>query len=367
MKKKALILLFPLLILSLFLIGCEEQRNSQLSEAETTDYTIKSNRVSGVLTDNISIDAVINLPAKLDEDEKNIAVYNAAMREFDKTKVINILEPKLKPEQYTYHTENVFGTELETAIYNDENASFNIGHMIYYESKACEFYSYLFREDLFESKKTLTFEPEEQALEHTFQILEELGISRPEWKKTYYMEKESLKEAEKEQSAYEYFADDLKKGKALYRGEWKDSDACYVFDLTVSVDSIPVLEKGYLIDDYLFVFGGGIRVFYSKDGIIGIEVEAVYDAGEISDTVEIAPLDTVLNQLKAKYESIMSDEKLEISNIGVKYIPEPQGRGRSELKLIPVWEVILKGQDGDNQYEIAVYYTIDGKKEKVLP
>lgn len=338
-----------------FMVACSgSNKHVKNSENEHDDEVIQSAAeenvwdikiISEQLNENLIAEANIELPKLFNGEVK---VINSVLKELDIDKVIEILMPD---------EENI--EQPVEGVYITEDKNINIGKYLSYSTQNVQYYSSIYSPEKCIENLALSFMEIDQAYQEVINTLKDIGVENITLKHVYSMDTNLMKQEEKIKMEDESFDEDLKNGRALYKGEWNDDDGCYVFEFEQNYNDIAILDNVYITSDDRCVFGGNVRVFFTKFGVESIVINAIYDKvseEEASMTIEQSE---ALNLLKRKYDTIIMTDNMVVTNMKITYIPVMNDKSGDEFQLVPAWDftIIAEGkQEAAEEYEIHIYF-----------
>lgn len=155
--------------------------------------------------------------------------------------------------------------------------------------------------------------------------------------------------------------------------DYTAEDDCYYFKLFASAGGFPItrVENGSA-ENGSFIPGSIIEATVSKDGIVDLYLNGVYQSSETISEGEGLDLDEAVSTLDEKYNSIIPDGTYEVEEIAFEYVPIFQGDGIS-AELTPAWRFLMKhtmefeGKTDDDlhtvtQYENVMFNALTGKE-----
>lgn len=178
----------------------------------------------------------------------------------------------------------------------------------------------------------LSFTGYANALAAVEKVLNAVGFPRHAVAEAYSLD---LATIEKHYSLYKAAAADKSRKKAD-EVSWSKDDECYMFLFRQMVDGIPLADVNWqegtrAVDEATESY---ITVYYSKDGVIRIEAQGIFDVslgGEDYTLISaVQALDTVIDS----YSEIVLDRKTEIVSMELNYVGIKTADG---YELVPAW------------------------------
>ena len=338
--KKLLLLLVTAMLVIVFFSGCSEKIGNETKIAAT-----KKNEIE------FPIDFPENVPEQM-------MVYDSMMHVFPVEKIKRTIYGNKKIPEMKSEKVKSFGREIDTLTYVGDDGFFSVNFGIYYENLEGKQYDYLFQEEIFQEKKDLKFQKEEKARKDAEDLIETMGLENMKIYKTYYMDADSLAETEIRKTKEDGFWDEVKAGRNLYKGVWREEDACYVFDARIEMDGFPLFELDYMDTDGTMVPGCMLRIFWTKNGVADIQLRAAYDLKETDEFRKLISTDQIEEIIQEKYRGILTEQKISKAEAELIYFPERKSKEVYELWAIPVWKVSYEVQDGENHYVFSEYYDV---------
>lgn len=325
-------------------MGCErvnnviEEQSAQMSVEETEQLNIAGEEHINLEVDGLlKIDANVNA-SKMDQEEaKQITASVSSQTENELLKQIIGLEEVSWEED-----------ELGNIYFSNEDYLVNIGQGVFYTTEwydRISNYGVWINESVieknFETEKNLSFKKLEEAKTEVKELLKDIGITEVKMIKTYSVEEKALRSRAEMQNNIDITKD----------------DEYYFFEMSMTLNGVPVKEFDYIRNDYLEVPGGGIQVAYNKNGIQFLQLSCIYEKIE-EKKMKIISVEELIDILIEKANLVPLDEPMEVNEISLVYYPVYTGKG--EVSLIPAWEVQLNIQD--NMITRQYYDAVNGKE-----
>ncbi|SHI12359.1 hypothetical protein SAMN02745196_03022 [Clostridium collagenovorans DSM 3089] len=314
----------------------EIDKTSIKTMLNTTPKHIKKN-----LGKNISIDAEVIVP-KVEEAPAFIGKHILIDEEYFVDKFFKNRKPEIK------ETERQMINEVEKIkIYTIENEEMVVGSgsVVYSKGNILEKYTLPIynREahgvlDVY-SNGNLEFMSREEAIGNVEEILSRNGVSIYGEAKVYALTAEKMKqEQEKAISENENVKQQIKEG-YLKKQEFVKDDECYVLFFRSEVNNIPITQDLYLDEvSGRVVEGINTEVWINKDGIISLIISNVVEKlSELENPENLLSVDEAMSKLQQRYDSVITDNKMNFNEITLEYVGIPDGKKVTEIKFVPTW------------------------------
>lgn len=186
------------------------------------------------------------------------------------------------------------------------------------------------------------------------ELLKELGLEV--YAKSEYMSYDHITLEKKNLEQFEGFADipefqDEIDG--IRRIPWSDEYDCYCFTYYGAVDGIKLNTSDRELKAS-FVPGSIIRAVYSREGIQRLEISCIYTPEKVLEERTLCNLDTVLDSIDRKYNSIILQGDYEVTSMELDYTATQSGTDTYTLE--PVWKCAVHHR----------YETQDKESERVV-
>lgn len=185
----------------------------------------------------------------------------------------------------------------------------------------------------------LPFESRKQAVEKIKAKLADFGIAiAPEYT-CYSLDHENLKKAE---NAYKKHLSSLPAEEANeYKSIDKWTSACdsYYFLFSAAVNNAPItpIDHGDFHSGKA-VFGSQIKVIYSKDGIMRLDTNVIYQKNSVKQANQkLITAEAALNKVPNGYKDVITSSKIKITGIHLEYVATLIGKSRMEFVMVPAW------------------------------
>lgn len=320
----------------------DSQETTTQDENTQDNSTQVLNTISQQLNENLTADAKIDLPESFNGEVK---IINTVLKKLDTDKVLATLMPDEEVEQPA------------EGVYLSDDKNLNIGNSLNFSTQNSLYYTSVYSPEKCAENAELPFMKIDKAYQEVVNTLKEIGFENITLNHVYTMDVNLMKQEDKIKSEDENFDEDLKNGRALYKGEWSEDDGCYVFELKQSYNDMAILDNAYVTADDTCVFGGKVRVFYTKNGVEAINIDAIYDKVDEEDATEAIDPNKALDLLKRKYDTIIMTDKMVVSNMKITYIPVLSDKDGGKFQLVPAWDLTIIPQEKENaSEEYHVYF-----------
>jgi hypothetical protein len=124
---------------------------------------------------------------------------------------------------------------------------------------------------------------------------------------------------------------------------FKQDNECYAVCFRCAFDGVPVTHDSYIFkENSTYVTGSNIKVYYSKNGVIGMKWNGWYDVQETAESPD--SLITVQDALDKAYEDFNSmqdsSKQIVIKEARFEYAVIPNVENTDEFNLVPSWSLI---------------------------
>lgn len=120
--------------------------------------------------------------------------------------------------------------------------------------------------------------------------------------------------------------------------DFTEEDDCYYFILQLSAGGFPLTEvDNGIMDNGGFVPGCGLRVVYGKKGIVGLELDGVYDVGKETEAAPGLDWEGALEKLDENFNAIILEGTYQVEESSFVYVPISKN-GSTEVTLVPAWQ-----------------------------
>lgn len=189
------------------------------------------------------------------------------------------------------------------------------------------------------SNGNLEFMSREEAIGNVEEILSRNGVSIYGEAKVYELTAEKMKqEQEKAINEDDNVKKQIKEG-YLKEQEFVKDDECYVLFFRSEVNNIPITQDLY-VDEVSgrTIEGMNIEVWINKDGIMNlIMLNAVEKLNELEKPDKLLSVDEAMSKLQQRYDSVITDNKMNFNEITLEYVGIPDGKKVTEIKFVPTW------------------------------
>lgn len=142
-------------------------------------------------------------------------------------------------------------------------------------------------------------------------------------------------------------------------------DDCYYYVLFPSVNGVPITrEDTGIFENGGLISGSIIEVIYSKEGIVHLYLNSIYQVNEKIQAEKGMDTEEALAWLDEKYNNIILDGDYEVQEISFEYVPISKG-DRIHVELVPAWRFgvlhtmsLLGKTSAEDAAEVQVYEQI---------
>lgn len=389
MKKRKIILFAVLMGILVACAPTEEEvsgtdDNGVIEQLKTAPLSEVPDKLELKVSDDIAINAEINIPGTLNvyelndlyatnriftEEEKeaycvlllNLSGMSGDIEEIDVGPMANGQDDI----QYSVNVsmfESVGVNNTSIDMFTNESAKlYAISSEMGYETNGMRFY--------YETEKELDFESIESAKEHILSYLEQFDLEFTDQYVCYSMDVSTMNEvADFYMAEYDAYFIETQEPCGYTK-----QDEAYCFELLLGHDNIPYYDyKKY--DKEVANMESGIgsvcRVYYNKNGIIGIIISDSYDVTEEGEQQELVTIGDVLEAHLEQMEVEKTIGPIEVTDISLSYLPSFEDEATLRYHMIPVWtvaytqEVEITGDTNHTQLErkLTVYDAVTGEK-----
>ncbi len=207
---------------------------------------------------------------------------------------------------------------------------------------------------LFEEPTELSFATAQETEGKVREALSTLGLEDLILNRTLYLSHDRMEEAGWILQGEEW-AHQAKGGETATFPQWDDwSEAhdCYLFEFFCGVDNVP-MSYHTLDNSTTIVPSTDIVVYYTRQGIVGLNIMWPWSACEVAETPERTLSATeALQRVQERLENTISSQMRTVERVELIYLCKQDG---DRWLLRPVWEISV-WQSGSNDYEQKYTY-----------
>jgi len=351
MKLKGLLLATNIFILIAVLPACGNNVDSSNSgsgsnpESRTAVSEIKIPKtIQKKLGTNVSVDAVVEAPAILPIEAGVIPAKIMKLK--NQEKVMTLFSPNQTMSKV--HEENFKYRDGQTGV--QENFQSKNGGFLNWDGKSLSCGKTLIfdiqeaftpnpsAQKLY-SAKDLPFMTQKEAEKKARNFLSSLGVTVGNNVQVYALDYLILKQ-EQIKHQKETASNGLPAKKQRPVREWTQADDCYVFKFQLELNGIPVSGQRQFGDPRAQTLTNGpmLLVYYGEQGFVNAEVENVYEAsGTAKEEKTLVGLDQALNVLNNKFDEIIMDNPITVTDIEFSYVPKLKAANQENYLLTPAW------------------------------
>lgn len=294
---------------------------------------------------NLSVDAVVQAPAVL---PKETGIMQAKLKTLEnKEKVMKMLFPNQslsKVNEVQFKNQN--GQTLIEENFESSNKGFfiwtgnslNCGQDLMFDIQEAFSLSDSSSQKLYPAKD-LTFMTQKDAEKKARDLLTLLGVTASNDLQTFALDYQTMKQ---EQTKYQkgIGSDDLKPGKHPSLRKWTQEDDCYCFQFHQEVNGVPILgsQQSGESKSPTKPIVPTIVVYYGKQGFINDQISNIFETtGVVKEKHIPVSLDKALDALNNKFDEIIMNNPITVTNITLSYVPELEAANQKNYLLTPAW------------------------------
>lgn len=350
MKMKRLIYLLILTFtLPTFFISCTNSHVTKPIGRPTTTSDIPSHLKTDLLK-NVKIDAEIEIPKNV--NMKSIEILNAEKYDVSdlKTQWANLLLENSRIMHTENHNETGNHSNYTTTVYQTadgknlyvggENVSYTTDEWINGISQVFRYNSSgtAYNANQYSKTENLDFMSQLQAAQQIEANLKTLGIDTSSYD-VYSLDQKTLQAqaADTLNDAHLQSGTDSGKSQGKSKSQWGTDDECYFFTFYQNVNGIQVSPTGYNLGTPDALPGSQLSLCYSKRGFEYLLINGFYKVLKSAKDTSIVSINDALKAIKAKYNSMIQQNPINIKNIDFIYLPIYSDKEHNTLQLLPVW------------------------------
>lgn len=179
--------------------------------------------------------------------------------------------------------------------------------------------------------------------------LEALGIHTEDFQVqyAYALDYETLRQKEQEMLQVEYIEPEEAKG------NWTSEDDVYYYCLLQKDQGLPVFYPEEVMEYEEDIYFGAVRSYYGASGLIGLNVNYLFDITDKTEKIHLAPFETITDTLVKKYEQVIMDSEITVTEF--RLFQYPLRKGKDTYEIIPVWVCKLEYRDSDSVMYIPIH------------
>lgn len=309
--------------------------------------------------ENVTIDASISVP-----DAKTASSYIAKLTEWDKGKLSEVLLggaalPEVETIEYMGLPYNYYDLDNATLALMPGTLLYNTISSYFYEIPLFNCNTPTAMAEAFPAEDLPALSLDE-AVAEVNEALEQLNIDVVDGPTVYTLNKDALNAQQQENLKT---ADDLFKVTDEDKSRiYTANDEVQIVKYDIGTDNFPVtesdLQKG---SSNRYLHGSSVEAYVGADGIKKLDVETsinVLDELETSDIV-ISPYQAITN-VSDKYKQVILDNPLQIKQIRLEMVADPQDNNVAEIRYVPAW-FLSPGNDEENYMTFHVVNALNGE------
>lgn len=197
--------------------------------------------------------------------------------------------------------------------------------------------------DLFTEEEKFSFASSEEAFNNIEKKLLNIGLDIGDCVyEVYYLDHEKLQQEEL------VIGMDGNIDKSAYKDSWSEEDDCYYFCIRQKYEGLS--EYHMFVESFreLSDENAPIQVMYSKNGIVSLSVEKVFDFQD-GEPVSLCNFEKVAETVAEKYNMLLSDVEYEVTKAELYYVVDIT-EGKGEYFVTPGWiiEIVERLPDGSS-------------------
>ncbi len=179
--------------------------------------------------------------------------------------------------------------------------------------------------------------------------LDALGIHTDDFQVqyAYALDYETLGQKEQEMLQEEYIEPEETKG------SWTSEDNAYYYCLLQKDQGLPVFYPEEVMEYEEDIYFGAVMSYYGASGLIGLNVNCLFDITDGKEKIYLAPFETITDTLIKKYEQVIMDSEITVTEF--RLFQYPLRRGKDTYEIIPVWICKLEYKDSDSVMYIPIH------------
>lgn len=369
MKKLLMILSVSMIVLTVF-TSCgsrhKMERGSSKSDGELMSETKIPKTLKKELGDNLRVNAAIDAPETLPRSVRKIPARIKVLE--NQEEVIKLI---FRDEPTTKSTSQG-AKDREGNSYETERLKSASGKRLQWYGKVMNFSSELGL-DINEAftlsedgdkypARDLPFMKQEEAKQKGREFLKLLGVSVEENVLVNSLDYGTMARMQTEK--YNEFkaatsGNMAKKIRPLRK--WSKDDDCYALQFKQAIDGISISSQTFGgAREKTETFGPDIKLYYGKQGYVSGTIGYIYEeTGSSEQYGTPLSLDSAFSVLQNKFDEIIMDNPITITNIEFSYVPKLAAANKEDYVLTPCWIFQLSQYSKDIQEDIKTRIIID--------
>lgn len=251
-----------------------------------------------------------------------------------------------KGEEVTYYTYVIDNSESVSTGPISSRVSYTDGNLSSYARstlRMSEKYDGGYNAELFTEEQEFSFASSEEAFQDIEKSLLDIGIDIGDCVyEVYYLDHETLQQEEL------HIGMDGNIDKSAYKDSWSEEDDCYYFCIRQKYEGLA--EYHIFVENFrkLSDENAPIQVLYSKNGIISLDIEKVFNFQD-GESVSLCDFEKVAETVAEKYNMLLSDVEYEVTKAELYYVVDIT-EGKGEYFVTPGWiiEIVERLPDGSS-------------------
>lgn len=377
MKKVKILVIIVLILVAVFAVtACAPEENLGTNTAQSSETTPDNVNLSldpipasglkeslpehiSLNLDNVSVDANVSVP-----DVKEASSYIEKLTEWDKSKLSEVLLggvslPEVETVDYMglpYSHYDLDGSTISlmpgTFLYNTIPPSFY--EIPLFNCDTAEAMAEAFPEQDLPSLSA------DEAITKVDDALEQLNIEVVDNPVVYTLSEDALNAKQQENQK---IADDLFKITDDDKSRvYTANDEVQIVKYSIGTDNFPITESDIQKDSSnRYLHGSSVEAYVGTDGIKKLDVATSVNALDKLETSEavISPYQAITN-VSDKYKQVILDNPLQIKEIRLEMVADPQDDSVTEIRYVPAW-FLSPGQNEEKYMPFHVVNALNGE------
>ncbi len=162
-----------------------------------------------------------------------------------------------------------------------------------------------------------------------------------------------LEKMQEEELKDPFNQDDVSTGRIKIKDTFLADDEVYYMVFNLNYHNVPVSRDIYLMneDGGNLLIPSRVWVYYTKDGIVNMVAESIYEVIEENAENTYISANTASNEIIQHYSNIISNTKVNVGDIRFEYVGAYKPGSEQEYYLIPSWHFTVGLQDNSSNNE----------------
>lgn len=339
-----------------------KQELNEENEVREVEEIIFPEHYKKKVDESLSFDVTVCVDEKVDTD--NFYNATAKMKTLDKERIVPYFMGEnavlVQESEISMYCGDGYGQ-----IYKDEEKELVItdNFFSYYKipDSDCIFTTFYtdenteeYNADLYSLDSDLDFMPREEAWSQVIDCMEVLGIDLTDvvQRATYSLDMETM---EREEICIDVDGNIVE---SEMNQEWSKENEGYYYFIEQSNQGIPIYYINQFEGEY--VDRVKLRIFQTKNGIVGINFDGWYDVELGEEKLRFLPFEEIMNVIEKKYSGTIMTNPLTVKKATLYTFP--MQTSESTYVLVPVWACTIEEELADNQggtYTQNIYMPIN--------